>query len=78
MEIQEQKNRMTREKLMSKLANRSQDIGEAIQHIERSGEMLNDFIVPAKEIYFDPVYGQDTQHVEMIFGANTMTLHRTP
>ena len=76
MEIQEQKNRMTREKLMSKLANRSQDIGEAIKHIERSGEMLNDFIVPAKEIYFDPVYGQDTQHVEMVFGANTMTLHR--
>ena len=67
---------MTREKLMAKLANRSQDIGEAIQHIERTGEMLNDFVVPSKQIYFDNVFGENSQHVELVFGSKTMGLHR--
>jgi hypothetical protein len=75
MEIQEQKNRMTREKLMAKLANRSQDIGEAIQHIERNGEMLNDFVVPAKEIFFNKEDRETPTFVEMWFGQNNLRLH---
>jgi hypothetical protein len=78
MSTQEAKNRMTRERFMSRLETKAQDIGAAIQHIQTSGEMLSDFVVPSVEIGFDQVYSQtgEALDVEMVFGGQNMKLHR--
>lgn len=70
---------MTRDKLMAKLENRTQDIGDAIQHIQTSGEMLSDFVVPANEIEFDRLGAYGGKHdssVVMEFGSQQVGLHR--
>ena len=69
---------MTKEKFMAKIQRKQLSILEAISHIQKSGEMLNDFVVPSTEIAFDQVYDQtgEALEVEMVFGGNNMKLHR--
>jgi hypothetical protein len=60
------------EKLNAKLSDRRTDILDAMKHIETSGEMLNDFIVPSKKLMFGN--GSDNI-VRMGFGENSVKLH---
>jgi len=60
------------DKLNAKLSNRRHDILDAMTHIEKSGEMLNDFIVPSNKLLF--ANGEDKK-VRMGFGEEAVTLH---
>jgi len=64
------KESILRNKLDSELRNRSKDIVKAIQHIEETGEMLDDFLVPSKKLWFD-----NNGKVSMGFQDQSMGLH---
>lgn len=61
-----------RNKLNSQLENRSRDIAGAVQTMERSGQMLNDFLVPSNKLRFADEDGA----VKFGFGQEPQTLHR--
>ena len=63
-----------RNKLNSELTKRSVDIGEAIQKMEKSGQMLDDFLVPSKNLYF--FEDQDDHKLRVGFDKETATMHR--
>lgn len=46
------KDQILTDKLNAHLSKKSQDIGEAIQHIEKTGQMLSDHLVPIREMTF--------------------------
>lgn len=58
-------------KLHSELSRRSTDIGTAIQHIETTGEMMDDYIVPSRHLSFE-----NNGSVSMGFSDNRIGLHR--
>lgn len=62
---------LIRSKLNSELSRRSRDIGEATKQMEESGQMLDDFLVPSKSLYFD-----NNGSVSIGWSDETMGLHR--
>jgi hypothetical protein len=62
---------LIRNKLNSELSRRSKDIGEAVQKMEESGQMLDDFLVPSKNLYFD-----NNGKVSVGWSDEAMGLHR--
>jgi len=60
-------------KLNEKLEKRRHNIVDAIQHMEKSGEMLSDFVVPSRKLVFG---NHPNDGVWMGFGDNSVKLHK--
>lgn len=60
-----------KKELFKKLENKSYDIAEAVTKMEKTGQMLNDYLVPSKQLEFD-----NNGVVKVGFEDHAFTLHR--
>jgi hypothetical protein len=59
------------QKLETTLKNRARDIGQAIEHIQKQGTMIDDYVTPVKDIIFDTVDKKVVTHVDGVrFGLH--------
>jgi len=63
------------EKMNQKLGSRAMDIQTALAHIEKQGQMLNDFLVPTNKLMFGNPHESDHSLPRMGFADQAVTLH---